>query len=60
MVLHVAAQLSSGPGPVEDAVDGLEGPELLGTKHRGNSQADIPHARRVRNEDQDRYEVCST
>ena len=61
LVSHVVARLSSGPGPPpEDEAEGLERPELFGTKNRGNCQVDIPHAKRVRKKDWDRYEVCST
>ena len=62
LVSHVVARLSSVPGPPpEDEAEGLERPELFGTKNRGgNLQVDIPHAKRVRKKDWDRYEVCST
>ena len=60
-MVSVVARLSSGPGPPpEDEAEGLERPELFGTKNRGNCQVDIPHAKRVRKKDWDRYEVCST
>jgi hypothetical protein len=50
LVLHVVARLSLGPEPPEDELEGLERPELFGTKNRGKCQVDIPHANRVRRE----------
>ena len=61
LVLHVVVLRLSGRGPAVDEVDDPERPELCeGRRIEETAKTDIPHAKSVRKEARDRYEVCST